>query len=329
MTDHQRSVRVGLAAIICALVLRLGLAFRLQLFPPEGTQSNIAALAIYSETGQYVRFSASGAGVSLEYPAESGIPVLPEPVLPCFLDASNLEIRHYASREVDAQALLRRPLQWDLCSEDSAVLILSTHTTESYTKTTEQYAESAGWRTLDERYNMLSIGDRVEELLEAGGIRVIRDRALHDYPSYNGSYVHAREAMEKMLEEHPQILLVLDLHRDAADAPGGGQMRTRVTLGDGISAQLMLVLGTNHDRWQENLSLGLKLMAQLELQAPGITRPLLLRQSRFNQDLSPGALLVEVGAAGNTHPEALRAAEELARAILALAKGTTAPPDGG
>ena len=57
----------------------------------------------------------------------------------------------------------------------------------------------------------------------------------------------------------------------------------------------------------------------------GLTRPLQLRSQRFNQDLSPGALLIEVGAAGNTHPEAMTAAEQLAKAVIALAKGTADP----
>jgi stage II sporulation protein P len=84
----------------------------------------------------------------------------------------------------------------------------------------------------------------------------------------------------------------------------------------------MLVMGTNHDNWEENLSLGVKLHAQLERQAPGIMRKLCLRPQRFNQDLCPGALLVEVGAAGNTRAEALRAAYQLAQAVAALSRGT-------
>ena len=102
-------------------------------------------------------------------------------------------------------------------------------------------------------------------------------------------------------------------------------MRTAAKVGDKTSAQLMVVLGTNHKGYEENLSLGLKLHAQLERQAAGLTRPLQLRSQRFNQDLSPGALLIEVGAAGNTHPEAMTAAEQLAKAVIALAKGTADP----
>ena len=114
-------------------------------------------------------------------------------------------------------------------------------------------------------------------------------------------------------------------------------MKTSATVAGKPSAQLMLVMGTNasgqeHPNWQENLSLGLKLQAVLQQKYPGICRPLALRAQRFNQDLSPGALLIEVGAAGNTRQEALTAMEALAEGILALAKGTTAdstPPADG
>ena len=114
---------------------------------------------------------------------------------------------------------------------------------------------------------------------------------------------------------------MLDLHRDAA-GEGGKQLRTLTKVEGEDSAQLMVVIGTNHDAYEENLSLGLKLHVQLENQNLGIMRPLQLRTQRFNQDLSPGALLIEVGAAGNNHKEARIAAQQLAEAVVALAKGT-------
>ena len=104
-------------------------------------------------------------------------------------------------------------------------------------------------------------------------------------------------------------------------------MRTLAQVDGRDSAQLMIVVGTNYDTWEENLSLALKLHAQLETTCPGITRPLQLRGQRFNEDLSPGGLLIEVGAAGNSHDEALTAAGELAIAIIALAKGTQPPEE--
>ena len=221
---------------------------------------------------------------------------------------------------------MEQPLSWDLTGAEPTVLILHTHTTESYTRGPEIYAETSQYRTLDEQYNMLSIGDAVAAVLEEAGIGVVHDRQLHDYPSYNGSYVHARTAMEEILKQYPSVRLVLDLHRDALEREGQ-QLRPVADIRGEKAAQLMLVVGTDvsrpsHENWQENLSLALKLHAQLERSCPGIMRPMNLRPERFNQDLSPGALLVEVGAAGNTHAEALRAAQLLASAVVDLAGGT-------
>ena len=73
--------------------------------------------------------------------------------------------------------------------------------------------------------------------------------------------------------------------------------------------------------WEQNLALAVKLQAQLEQSHKGLCRPIKLVTSRYNQDLSTGALLIEVGTAGNSHAEALAAAELLAEGILSLAKG--------
>ena len=322
---QRRSIRMGAAAILCAVTFRLCSSGLPEKVLSWLTQPNTLAFLTYLETGRNVRFSASQE-VFLEYSPESPQPWLPAKPLPAFSDTSLTEMYYACSLRPDIQTLLEAPLAWDLTGEGPTVLILHTHTTESYTQDGEDYAETSAYRTLDESYNMLSIGSRVVELLAKEGITAIQDRALHDYPSYNGSYVDARKSIQQYLEEYPTIRLVLDLHRDAAGT-NANQLRTEAEVNGQTCAQLMLVMGTNaagqkHPHWEDNLSLGLKLQAQLETQAPGITRPTVLRAQRFNQDLCPGALLVEVGAAGNTHAEALLAAEQLAQAIAALAKGT-------
>ena len=324
MEQTDRFLRVGITAILCALVLRLGSAGIPRKIADFLTQPDIAAFLIYLETGRDVRFSDSSAVFSPRF-AESPPAVRPkeDPVpetLPSFAGEEIPALYYGCDVSVDAEALLQAPLSWDLTENDPTVLILHTHSTESYTPKGEPYQEISQWRTLAEEYNMLSIGSRVGQLLSEGGIGVVQDRNLYDYPSYNGSYVRARRSIQDYLTQYPSIRLVLDLHRDASG--GETQMRTAVDLGGSPCARLMLVLGTNHKAYEENLSLALKLHTQLQRQAPGIMRPLQLRAQRFNQDLSPGALLIEVGAAGNSHAEAMAAAEQLAEAILALAKGT-------
>lgn len=324
MEQHERTLRFGATVILCALLFRLFTSEMPERILSRLTEPNTVAFLTYLETGRDVRFSASKEVFSVDF-VESPPPAIPEPTeaaIPGFSDASLIELYNTCSKDPDMETLLQQPLTWDLRGDAPSVLILHTHSTESYTKNGEDYKETSSWRTLDEDYNMLSIGSRVVEVLAENGITAIQDRDLHDYPSYNGSYVDARKSIESYLEEYPTIQLVLDLHRDAAEGSNGRQMRTAASVNGQTSAQMMLVMGTNYDTWEENLSLAAKLQSQLETQAPGIMRPINLRAQRFNQDLSTGALLVEMGAAGNTHAEAMLAAEELARAIVALARGT-------
>ena len=323
MKQLSRARRVGLTAIACALLLRLWSEGYGEKLIDLVTGPDAAAFFIYLETGRDVRFSPSLPAFSPDFMESPPAATLPEtePTLPVFSDADGLELYYASTENPDIPALLSQPLHWNLRGEEPTVLIIHTHTTESYTRVDEQYRETAAWRTADEGYNMVSIGEIVRQILEENGIPVIHDRELHDYPSYNGSYTRTRKAIMDYVNLYPSIQLILDLHRDAA-GDGKNQMRTSATVDGEPSAHLMLVMGTNYDTYPENLSLALKVHAQLEAQCPGITRPLQLRAARFNQDLCPGSLLVEVGAAGNTHPEAHRAAQQLAKAIVALAEGT-------
>ena len=323
MKDYRRTRRVGICAILFALVLRLWAAKVPETLFSQVLQPNIAAFLQRSETGRNVRFSSSSEVFMPDF-VESPPPLIPEHTeepLPSFSGEENVELYDAALVDPDIPSLLTQPLQWDLVGKEPTVLILHTHATEIYTQVGEHYVETSAWRTLEEDYNMLSIGKKVGEVLARHGITAIQDRELHDYPSYNGSYVHARKSIKAYLEEYPTIRLVLDLHRDASGGDGG-QMRTRATVDGRDSAQLMVVLGTNHKGYEENLAFGVKLHAWLEEKHPGIMRPLQLRTARYNQDLHPNALLIEVGAAGNTHPEAMVAAEALGNAIAALSQGT-------
>ena len=330
MDQQQRSLRVGAVAILCAVIFKLGMG---GVFRPIGeilARPTISSLLIYLETGRIVRFSPSSEPALL-FASESAAPVFEIPeedALPVFSagDAAAVSVKYSGTKKADLEALMTRPLEWDLASGEPTVLILHTHGSESYTKSKgETYTESSAYRTLDEQYNMISLGDHLAQALEQAGIGVIHDRSLHDYPSYNGSYASARKSIAAYLEEYPSIQLVLDLHRDAS-GDNKNQLKTKATVNGEPSAQLMIVVGTNgsglkHPRWEENLALAMKLYAQLERTSPGICRYISLRAQRFNQDQSDGALIIEVGGAGNSHREALTATSVLAEAVIAMARG--------
>lgn len=242
-------------------------------------------------------------------------------------DAQHVKMRYSCDLRPNVASLLTQSLKWDLTGKEPSILIIHTHGTEAYTPTNDsQYTEYGGeYRTNDDRYNLISIGDELTRLLEEGGLKVIHDRTPYDLNDYVGSYDKARAAIQKHLKEHPSIKMVLDLHRDAAELADGSQFATSATVNGEKSAQVMFVVGTNvnyaHPNWQTNLSIAAKMNVLMERVAPGVTRPIDLRRQRFNQDLSLGGLIVEVGSAGNTHQQAKNAMSVLAEAVLELAYG--------
>ena len=323
-------------------VFTLVLAMVLRLISVTGAiplqNSDVMSFLVYLQTGRVVRYPASPAP---EQPLPTTPPptTQPNPQQPVGLqltaeDADLVQLHDLVDYEPDVEQLLLSPLDWDLTGDAPKILILHTQGTESYTQQPgEIYEEDSDYRTFNSSYNMLSIGEELTQVLTAGGISVLHDRTLHDYPSYSGSYDHARETIWAYLDAFPTITMVIDLHRDALDFEQDPQLTTLASVGGNRSAQLMLVAGTDHNvpysGWQENLAMGVKLTAVLEKMYPGITRPIQLRPQRFNLDMTPGSLLVEVGANGNTHSEAVTAVRALGAAILAMAQGVNlqdAPP---
>lgn len=329
MDIEKWSLRIGLTALACAVLFRLGSNGVFQTAAQSLATPDAVATMMFLETGWVVRPKpAKAPQVAESTPAE--IPKLPEqdePAQAVFAatDAELVEIRNNCGYETDVPAMLQKPLSWDLRQNAPTVLIVHSHGTESY-ENTQGYAETSQYRTLDTDYNMISIGEEVKRILEEGGVQVIHDTTAHDNPSYSASYSQSRKSVKAYLKEYPSICLVLDLHRDAVTDKQGKQTAVTATCDGTTAAQLMLVVGTDvrlsHPQWPENMSLAVKLHALLERNFPGICRPISFRSQRFNQDLSPGALLVEVGAAGNTHAQALEAARVLGKTLLELSKGS-------
>ena len=312
----ERILRIGGLVIAGALAFRLILGVatptleKLQKLQPE----QVAALLL---TGRILKLSAEESPLQLSV---TDTPQVVEPAVFSPEDQQVISMNNSSGKTADAQTALLQPLNWSLQDQQPTVLILHSHGSESYTKT-EDYTESANYRTLNTDYNMISIGQYLAEELEKAGIRVIHDQTMYDSPSYNEAYTRSRAAAQQHLTENPSICLVLDLHRDAGEDSDGNQIRRAVSTPEGDAAQLMMVLGTNHEGWLDNLSLAVKLQVQLEKQCSNICRPISVRAQRYNQDLCSGALLVEVGAAGNTRQEALLGAKYLAQAIISLAAG--------
>ena len=133
------------------------------------------------------------------------------------------------------------------------------------------------------------------------------------------------DIIELYMAEYPSISVVLDIHRDAVIYEDGSRFAASTVIDNKSAAQVMLVVGTDegglpHDGWERNLSFALDIQSVADERYPGLMRPVNLRSSRFNQHVSPGALIVEVGASGNTLGEALYGAELFTKALIETLK---------
>ena len=241
--------------------------------------------------------------------------------------SSSVLVRNETNYEIDAALAAKDPPPLRLPAEGAQILIIHTHSSEAYTPAgLDRYEPSDSARTEDASYNVIRVGDELTRLFEQAGLRVIHDRGVYDYPSYTGSYARSGAAVEQYLRDNQSIRVVLDLHRDALGADGVIYKTVAEEQGT-CASQAMLLVGTDesgleHPRWRENLSLALYLQRALLAAHPTLMRPVALVPQRYNQQLCPGMLILEVGSSGNTLQEALAAirlfAEAAAPALLAL-----------
>lgn len=196
-----------------------------------------------------------------------------------------------------------------LSDDAPQVLIIHTHGSEAYTMPKgQEYVSTGTCRTADASVNMIRVGDEVAAVLSSYGISVLHDRVLYDDPAYDGAYERAADAIRGYLEKYPTLSFVLDVHRDAIEDKAGHQYKV-ITREDPSCAQISLVMGSNNDHWLENVKLAVAVQQKLTDTSPTLMRPMTLRNSNYNQHLTTGSMLVEIGTAGNSLSEALRAAQ--------------------
>lgn len=229
-----------------------------------------------------------------------------------------LSIKNETSIPIDIPELLRLGRSFELGAEGAQILIIHTHGSEAYTPAgLDRYEASDKNRTEDTQYNIVRIGDELADIFTEAGLNVIHDREIYDYPSYTGSYTRSAAAIEKHLAEQPEIRIVLDVHRDALDS--NGVIYKTMAEEEGVCAsQIMLLVGSDasgleHPNWRGNLALALYLQETVNARHPTLMRPVALVKERYNQHLSPGSMIIEVGSSGNTLQEALAAIRLFAR----------------
>ena len=198
---------------------------------------------------------------------------------------------------------------------------MHTHATEGYQSRARDWFDPASTsRTTDCSQNTCRVGDEIEKQLLAAGIGVLHDRTLHDYPSYNGAYERSAATVKGYLEQYPSIKVVLDVHRDAIQPDAETMVAPVAEINGKSSAQVMIISGCdngsfNMPNYRENLKFSASLQRQMAEDYPGLARPILFDYRKYNQDLTTGSILLEMGGHGNTLEEAVYCGELVGKSL--------------
>ena len=310
--------------LLAALLAALGLYWA---YSSGGLDAICKKLAGIPEDGRLFRsitvFGKDDEAPALSFPPDMSAPAeTAPPVEPSTGDddtniqpttiSGGLVIRNGSSYSVDVTELMNEGFSLRLPEGEPQILIIHTHSSEAYTPAgLDKYEESSSYRTQDRNFSVQRVGDELCRVFEEHGLSVIHDEGVYDYPSYTGSYDRSCEAVKAYLEKYPSICVVIDLHRDALGT-NDVTFKTVATEEGVCASQIMLLAGSDdsgleHPHWRENLKLALYLQKSVISKYPSLMRPVQLVSYRYNQHLTTGSLILEVGSNGNTLQEALAA----------------------
>ena len=225
--------------------------------------------------------------------------------------------------EIAAEIGQPLPFSIEVGSSEPQVLIMHTHATETYQLHDDLwYDPSFNARSTDNALNMTAVGAVIAGVLNDAGIHTVQDTTLHDYPSYTGAYERSNATVRHWLEEYPSIKVVLDVHRDAIEYEDGTRVKPVAEIGGLKAAQVMIICGAdnggNLPNFKQNLRFAAAWQDKIETMFPGLARPVLFDYRYYNQDLTTGSLLIEMGGHGNCLEEAKYSGQLVAQALAAL-----------
>ncbi|MEN6413305.1 MAG: stage II sporulation protein P [Veillonellales bacterium] len=191
--------------------------------------------------------------------------------------------------------------------------IYHTHTAESFIPSSGAAHKPGG-----QRGDIVAVGEAMVQQLAKDGVPAIQSKTIHDYPSFMKAYGASEITVKNMLAENPSLQIILDIHRDA------GKREDVTASVNGVSAaRILLVVATGQKdleqpHWKENHAFAKLIDAKLNQHYPGLSRGIELVEWRYNQQLHPRALLLEVGCQENTKEEAQRSIEMLADVLAEI-----------
>lgn len=219
-------------------------------------------------------------------------------------------------------------LKLDLSVKNKRPCILLYHTHSQ-----EAFADSCG-----SNMTIVQVGDYLAQLLEEKyGFEVIHINTEFDMVEgkldRSKAYTYAEKEISDVLAEHPEIDMVIDLHRDGVNE----NLHFVTDINGKATAKVMLFNGISYSNNQEdidylynpylkeNLALTYQMYLLGKTYYPDFFRCIYIEAYRYNLHLCKRSMLIEAGAQTNSFAEVINAMEPLAELIVRELVGTEGP----
>ena len=227
--------------------------------------------------------------------------------------------------KLDIENLLNQKASLEITDiSKPTILIYHSHTTECFTLLdVGYYTESTDLKTKKTDRNMVRVGDEICKVLESRGFNVIHDREIHDI-SYNAAYDSSRKSVNEYLEKYPSIEITIDVHRDSITYKDKTKVKPTAVINGKKAARMMIISGceygkvSNFPNWEYNLRFSSAVTNGVNEMYPGLMRPILFSERKYNMDLTKNSFLLEIGTEANTLDEACYSGRLFANALAEM-----------
>ncbi|WP_134687520.1 stage II sporulation protein P [Brevibacillus migulae] len=196
-------------------------------------------------------------------------------------------------------------------AKKKTVFIYHTHNRESWLNETKMNptTEAVDHPTR----NITLVGKKLAEELQGKGIgTVVNTDDIYSRAPYSLAYAESLKEVKAAVSENRDMQYFFDLHRDMQP-----REKTTVNIGGKNYARVFFVIGLRNKNYEKNTEFAKELHHLLEKKYPGISRGVTEKGTKngngeYNQSISPGSLLIEIGGTGNTLQESYNTAAALA-----------------
>lgn len=185
--------------------------------------------------------------------------------------------------------------------QEKRIGIYTTHSAESYVPTDGTESTKGGG-------GIQKVAEQLKNSFDSYGVEAFFDNTSHE-PHDAGAYKRSRRTAVQLMRDQG-INTLIDVHRDAVPAE-----QYLVEIDGEPATKVRLVIGRRNQNFKANEELAMQIKSVADEMKPGLIKDIFYAKGDYNQDLTPRAMLAEMGTYKHTRQRAEKSAQYLSEVI--------------